>query len=41
MSGYVKFFKGKINNLISFHIEDVKLLEECKTIWTKIEGLLK
>ena len=32
MSGYVNFFKDKINNLISFHIDDVKLLEECKTI---------
>ena len=41
MSGYVKFFKDKINKLVSFHIDDVKLLEECKTIWTKIEGLLK
>ena len=45
MSGYVKTFKvkdrGKCKNnkLISFPINDEKLLENYKTIWTKIEGL--
>ena len=36
MSGYVKIFKveDKINKLMSFHIDDEKLLE--KAIWTKI-----
>ena len=48
MSGYVKTFKikdgdkdkDKNNKLISFCIDDDKLLEKYKTIWTKIEGLL-
>ena len=45
MSGYVKTFKvqdgGKDKNikLISFRADDEKLLEKCKTIWTKIEDL--
>ena len=39
MSGYVKTFaiEDKINKLISFCIEDEKLLEKYKAIWTKIE----
>ena len=41
MSGYVKTFKVeyKINKLLSFHIDDKKLLEKYKAIWTKIEDL--
>ena len=41
MSGYVKIFKveDKINELILFHIDDEKLLEKYKAIWTKIEEL--
>ena len=43
MNGYVKTFKvedgNKNNKLMSFHIYNVKLLEKCKTIWTKIEDL--
>ena len=41
MSGYVKTFKVKDNSnkLISFHIDDEKLLEKYKTIWTKIKDL--
>ena len=41
MSGYVKTFKvkdvdkDKNNKLMSFHIDDEKLLEKCKTIWLK------
>ena len=31
--------KDKSNKLVSFHIEDEKLLEQYKTIWTKIEDL--
>ena len=47
MSGYVKIFKvkdgdkDKNNNLMSFSIDDEKLLEKYKTIWTKIEDLKK
>ena len=43
--GYVKTFKvkegdkDKNNNLISFSIDDEKLLEKYKAIWTKIENL--
>ena len=39
MSGYVKTFKVKEGNnkLMSFRIDDEKLLEKCKAIWTKIE----
>ena len=39
MSGYVKTFKGKerTNKLMSFRIDDAKLLEKYKAIWTKIE----
>ena len=43
MSGYVKTFKvieGN-NNLMSFHVDDEKLLEKYKVIWTKIEDLKK
>ena len=41
MSGYVKIFKAedKINELILFHIDDEKLLEKYKAIWTKSEDL--
>ena len=31
--------KDKNNNLMLFRIDDDKLLEKCKTIWSKIEGL--
>ena len=43
MSGYVKTFKVeyKINDLISFRIDDEKLLENYRAIWTKIAGLKK
>ena len=39
MSGYVKTFtiEDKINKLTSFCIDDEKLLEKYKAIWTKIE----
>ena len=39
VSGYFKTFKVKEgdNKLISFHIDDEKLLEKYKTIWAKIE----
>ena len=42
-SGYVKAFKVKVkhknknNKFMSFCIDDEKLLEKCKAIWTKIE----
>ena len=41
MSGYLKTFKveNKINKLILFQIDDEKLLEKYKAIWTKIEEL--
>ena len=41
MSGYVKTFKveDKIKKLMSFHIDDEKLLEKYKAIWTNIEDL--
>ena len=41
MSGYVTIFKveDRINKLMSFRIEDEKLLEEYKAIWTKIEEI--
>ena len=45
MSGYVKTFKvkdgdkDKNNKLMSFQIDDGKLLEKYKTIWTKMEDL--
>ena len=41
MSGYVKRFKVKEENnkLMSFPIDDEKLLEKYKAIWTKIEDL--
>ena len=40
MSGYVKTFKVKEedNKLMFFRIDDKKLLEKYKAIWTKIEG---
>ena len=45
MSGYVKTLKvedgGKVKNnkLISFRIDDEKLLQKYEAIWTKIEEL--
>ena len=45
MSGYVKTFKvknegeDKNNKLMPFYIDDEKLLEKYKTIWTKVEYL--
>ena len=41
ISGYVTSFKveEKINKLMSFRIDDDKLLEKYKAIWTKIEDL--
>ena len=45
MGRYVKTFevkevdKDKNNNLMSFRIDDEKLLEKCKTIWTKMDYL--
>ena len=47
LSGYVKTFKvkegdkNKNEKLMSFRIEDEKLLKKCQTIWTKIEDLKK
>ena len=47
MIGYVKTFKvkegdkDKNNKLMSFRINDEKLLEKYKSIWTKIEYLKK
>ena len=43
MSGYVKTFKveDKINKLMSFRIDNEKLLKKCKAIWTKIEDFKK
>ena len=44
---YVKIFKVKVidkvknNKLMSFCIDEEKLLEKHKAIWTKIEGFLK
>ena len=41
MSGYVKIFKVKEwnNKIMSFGIDDDKLLEKYNAIWTKIEDL--
>ena len=45
MSGYVEIFKvkdggeDKKHKLMSFPIDDEKLLEKHKAIWTKIEDL--
>ena len=43
MNRYVKTFKveDKINKLMSFHIDDEKLLEKYNAIWTKIEEVKK
>ena len=47
MSRYVKTFKveegdnDKRNKLMSCRIDDEKLLEKYKAIWTKIEDFLK
>ena len=39
ISGYVKTFKveDKINKLMSLRIDEEKLLEKYKAIWTKIK----
>ena len=45
MSGYVKIFKvkdgdkDKSNKLMSFRIDDEKILKKYKANWTKIEDL--
>ena len=45
MSEYVKTFKvkegdkDKNNKLMSFYIDEEKLLEKCEDLWTKIEDL--
>ena len=40
ISGYVKTFKDNENNkLMQVHIDDNKLLEKYKIIWTKMEDL--
>ena len=43
MSGYIQIFKekgrDKNNKLMSLRIDDGKLLEKYKTIWTNIENL--
>ena len=41
MSGYAKTFKvvDKINKLMSFCIDDEKLLEKYKAVWNKTEDL--
>ena len=41
MSGYIKTFEveDKNNKLMPFRIDDEKLLEKHKAIWTKIEDL--
>ena len=41
ISGHVKTFnvEDKINKLISFRIDDEKLLEKYKPIWSRIENL--
>ena len=36
MGGYVKSFKEKNNELMSLRIDDEKVLEQYKAIWTKI-----
>ena len=44
MRAYIKTFKDKggdkNNKLMPLRAGDYKLLEKCKTIWTKIEDLL-
>ena len=42
ISGYAKTFKveDKINKLMSFRIDDEKLFQKYKAIWTKIEDLV-
>ena len=41
MSGYVKTFQVEVkkSKLMSFRIDDEKLLEKYKAVWTKIENL--
>ena len=41
LNGYIKTFKveDKKNKLMSFRIDDKKLLGKCNAIWTKIEDL--
>ena len=44
ISGYVKTSKvkegDKSKRLMSLRVDDEKLLEKCKAIWTKIEDLI-
>ena len=42
ISGYVKTFKveDKINESMSFRIDDEKLLQKCKVVWAKIAHLI-
>ena len=39
MSDYFEIFKHKNNKLMSFCIDNDKLLERCKTVWTRIKNL--
>ena len=39
MNGYVKTLKDNNTKLMPLHIDDDKLLEKYKTIWTNIEDL--
>ena len=41
ISEYIETFKieDKLNKLMTFRIEDKKLLQKYKAIWTKIEDL--
>ena len=39
ISGDIKTFKENNNNLMSLPVDDEKLLEKNKTIWTEIEDL--
>ena len=39
MSEYFATFKDKNNKLMSFCIDNDKLLERCKTVWTRIKNV--
>ena len=39
MSAYAKTFKERNNKLMSYHIDDEKVLEKYKAIWAAIEDL--
>ena len=41
MNGFVRSFKDKNNKLMSLRVDDEKLLDKYKTIWTKIESSKK